>query len=370
MQRRGWGVLFAAVGLLSFEARAAGEVLTKAFIQKTHPALSAADFEKKWAASLASPILFIRAYPAAFHRALATTHDPAPAGGEALCLGDAHPGNFGFLSLEGKTRFAYNDLDDSGYCPVGYDALRYFTALWMFFGDEALVRDIVERYVDVVKDAARASGVPSSLLPKWNKVREKGLSEHVRGGKLVGDELVPASAAEKSAITKLFAREPRLRGVRIVDIASVAREMGGSGGLRRYWVLALREGAATILELKQAVTPGVEWGVASKKLPFASRLGPLKAAFWGTRSDADYFYVALDRTYFLVRDRFTKKSLKVEELSGKTRKDVLQAQASVMGLLHARAWGATKKDALRAWLLTHAAALARSWSDAYKSGRR
>src|SRR5437773_7855807 len=76
--------------------------LARASIRATNPALSDEDFARKWTASLTSPVMFIRSYPAAFHRSVARL--PA-IGAEGLCVGDAHPGNFGFLRIGGATLF-------------------------------------------------------------------------------------------------------------------------------------------------------------------------------------------------------------------------------------------------------------------------
>lgn len=361
----GWLLLTTAfAGGLAPAARAAG--LDKAFIRSTHPHLDDAAFERKWRESVANPVMFIRAFPAAFHRAAAAL--PAP-GKEALCLGDAHPGNFGFLNLGGRAQFAYNDLDDSGYCRAAIDAVRYFTAVQMFFGDAKLSKDLVERYVDVLKDASRAEQVKNKHWPDWREVRAKGLAKYTRGAQLAGDSLSAASARDATAVAQLLARTKPYKGARVLHVAAVARDAGGSGGLRRYWALVEQGAARTIVELKEATTPGTEWGVSSKRLPFASRLATLKAAIWGTRDTNDYFYVGWGRAWFLVRDRFTKKSLDVLELGAGDRKDVMQAQVSHMALLHTRALRAVKKDELRAWLLAHAQRQAAMWMAAYRARR-
>ena len=101
----------------------------------------------------------------------------------------------------------------------------------------------------------------------------------------------------------------------------------------------------------------------------AERLDVLKRRFWGTAAPEDMFYLAAAERRFLVRDRLAKKSLKVEKLHGKDRKDVLQAQASEMGRVHAAAWGAAKKDEIRTWLLDNVDALTSVWSSAYEAAK-
>ena len=353
---------------LALVAALAAGTLDKAFVRATHPSLSDAEFEKKWAGAMVSPVLFIRSYPAAFHKLVAA--GPRPPGPEGLCLGDAHPGNFGFLSLAGKTRFAYNDLDDSGYCPIGFDALRYFTALRLFFADEGLFKEVLEQYVDTVKDAGRAAEVDKSHRPDWKKLRAKGIEKTAGQGKLAGEDVSAIPAAEKQAVLAAAAKDAGLRALRILDVAAATHEAGGSGGLKRYWLLAEKGGERTIIELKTAGQPGVEWGRSAKKLSMEQRLPLLKRAFWGNEARGDYFYATLRGARFLVRDRFTKKSLKVEELADKGRRDVLRAQASAMALIHAKAWDGTKKDDLRAWLLAESKAQAAVWRAAYAAAKR
>ncbi|MBS2023755.1 MAG: DUF2252 family protein [Deltaproteobacteria bacterium] len=349
-------------------AKTAAPGLTRAALRATNPAIGDAAFNAKWKAALESPLLFIRSFPAGYHASLKGVTPPL--GAEGLCVGDAHPANFGFLLLGGKTRFGYNDLDDSGDCPVAWDALRYFIALKLATGDDGLVKDIVERYVDVVKDASRASGVPKNLEPDWGKVAKKGLDEASKGDKIVGAEVTAATAGERSAIVAALKGDARTKNLTVLDVAAIARESGGSGGLARFWVLAQAGQARTLLELKEATRPGVEWGRHTKSLSAGQRLGTLKAAFWGAEYPNDWYGLTIGKTNFLVRDRLQKKSLDVIELGKKDQKDVLQAQASELARIHRAAWSSVKKDDLRAFLLDYGDALGKTWKDAYAAARR
>lgn len=349
-------------------AKSAAPLLTKSALHTTNPAISDAAFALKWKAALESPLLFIRSFPAGYHNSL--KRGPPPPGEEALCVGDAHPANFGFLHLGGKTFYGYNDLDDSGYCPVAYDALRYFIALDLLTGDQGLVKDIVERYVDAVKDPSRGSGVPKSTEPDWGKVAKKGLGEATKGDKIVGADVGAPQAADKAAVLAALAGDARTKGHKVLDVAEIARDSGGSGGLSRFWVLAQKDSARVLLELKESTKPGVEWGRHSHTLPPASRLGALKFAFWGGPNSIDSYDLQAGKKTFLVRDRLGKKSLDVASLGGQDKKAVLQAQASELARIHRAAWSAVKKDDLRAWLLDNAGALGKVWKEAYAAGKR
>ena len=72
-------------------ANAAAPGLTRSALRATNPALDDPAFNLKWKAALASPLLFIRSFPAGYHSSLKGA--PPPPGAEALCVGDAHPAN-------------------------------------------------------------------------------------------------------------------------------------------------------------------------------------------------------------------------------------------------------------------------------------
>jgi hypothetical protein len=343
-----------------------GPPLDRALLRETS-SLSSASFDRKMAASRGDIVLFVRSHPAAFHRDLARLAPSRIPGVEGLCLGDAHPDNFGFIRLGDTTRFVYNDLDDSGFCPIGVDAARYFTILRLMFPDPDLLRDVLERYVDVVKDPSRAVPVPAELAPDWDKVRDKGLRRHTSGDRLIlgnggdSDELTPASPAQRAAVLAALRAEPRLRSFEILDVAVLHRERGGSGGLRRYWLLARRGGQRTLLELKESAVPGVEAGRRSRVLGMEERLPLLTWAFWGAQPEDDYLYIQVEGTRFLVRDRLAKKSIDLDRLSPRERRALLLSQASLIARLHGPLWEGVKKDDLRAWLAGTSEVLAARW---------
>lgn len=332
---------------------------------RTTSSLSSASFDRKMAAARGDAVLFVRSHPAAFHRDLAQVPPSRIPGVEGLCLGDAHPDNFGFIRLGDVARFVYNDLDDSGFCPIGVDAVRYFTILRLMFPDPGLLRDVLERYVDVVKDPSRAVQVPADLAPDWDAVRDKGLRRHTSGDRIVlgggGDPLTPVSPAQRAAVLGALRAEPRLRSFEILDVAALQREHGGSGGLRRYWLLAQRGGQRTLLELKEAEVPGVEAGRRTRNLSMEERLPLLTRAFWGVQPEDDYLYLQVEGTRFLVRDRLGKKSVDLDRLSPRELRGLLLAQASLIARIHGPLWEGVKKDDLRAWLAGTSEVLAARW---------
>lgn len=339
--------------------------LDRTFIRATQPPISSQAFALKWDASRESSVLFMRSYPAAYHADLFQIAPAKIIGREGLCFGDPHPDNFGFIRIGGRTKFVFNDLDDSGYCPVALDAARYFAILRLYFDDSALTKDVLEQYVDTVKDLSRAQEIDGALVPDWDQVAKDELAQSVANGKLVlGGEVSAASSSERAAVVSLVQTDWRLAGATVLDVAKVTRVSGGSGGLRRFWVLVSRSGRQTILELKEAATPAVDFGRQTKWLGMDQRLAVLKTALWSTTVQDDYFYVQVLGARFLVRNRLAKKSIDLVAMSSKDREDVLRAQASVMARLHAPRWSGVEKDEIRSWLYDSSKVIADRWDRA------
>ena len=333
-------------------------------------------FDAKWQASLSvSPVMFARAYPGAFHADLAQVAASSIPGDETLCFGDAHPDNFGFLQLDGDTRFLYNDLDDAGNCAASVDALRYFAIVRLAFGDDQLTSRLVESYVDGLKDADRLTSIDANLSPSWADVREKGLAKAVVNDRFIpgGKDAVGAASHELTvAVSEVIRGIPALSNAEILDVATLDRTAGGSGGLARYWVLlnptpgAGKGPKKTIYELKEMATPGTERGRAAAVLDPETRLAELKAELWNTTTERDYLQVELLGRMFLVRNRLAKKSIDLSGLSNDDREGVLDAQVSLLAAKHALAQGRVKKDDLRPWLLESSRVVAERWKAFYE----
>lgn len=340
-------------------------VPNQTFLRGTH-SLAAPDWAAKWKESLKVKVMFFRAFPAGFHKDLKQAPASRQLGRQTMCAGDAHPGNFGFQRLGGKTRFVYNDFDDSGYCPVSYDAVRYFAALRIFFDDDELNDEILEAYVDAVKDSSRAMTLDEDLLPDWSDVRAKGLETYTAGKQfLLVEDLRAPSKAVRTAVTGAAAKVAWLAGAQVLDVVEIDRRSGGSGGLDRYWALLQLGDKRTIVEFKEAAKPGAEYGVHAKKLPSASRLAVLQAQLWGYAKPDALATVGMFSKSFIVRDRLLRKSLDVLQLKRSDRDHVLQVQAAVLADMHREAWQGVQKDMIRSWLAASAKVLAKRWSGVY-----
>jgi hypothetical protein len=343
--------------------------LDRAAIRSADDDLPAPAFAAKWTAAVqTSPLMFVRAFPGAFHADLKGVDPSRIPGREAINCGDAHPENFGLLTFGHQTVFAFNDLDDSGYCPTAFDAARYFTALSLYLNDPGHTRRVIEQYVDAVKDPELATPLAPELLPDWKKVREKGVKKATAGTDQIklGKEISEATAEEKSAVIAALKAHPGSAHRKVIDVVASERVTGGSGGLRRFHVLTEKaDGKRSILELKEAGQPGVELGRHTQKLSMDERLPVLKERFWGTRSPTDYFYVELLGGRFLARSRFTKKSIDLADLKTAERDQLLLAQVSALAAVHREAWSDVSKGELRAWLTGTTQTLTERWSKAF-----
>ncbi|WP_394833392.1 DUF2252 domain-containing protein [Pendulispora rubella] len=360
--------LGAAPGPLS--AAELGAVPDRARLRATNPELDEAAFEIKWQAAKKDAFSFFRAFDAAYHADLASVPPSRVPGGETLCVGDAHPENFGFMKLPSGTRFAINDLDDAGYCPAAFDAARFFAAVTLAYGNDALTKRALERYVDTVKDASRATGIDSDLAPSWKKKREKGLTKYTKDGAFVlGDatDLSSPTPADRAATVSAIAGDPRLGNVTVKDVADYARTTGGSSGLRRIWVLVDSPSARTILELKELASPGVTWGRHTRTLDPSTRFDTLKRAFWNDADPADVFGVSLLGTHFMLRDRLLRDAPNLDELDASELAKVLDVEASQLALLHTSAWATVKKAPMRTWLQGTSQTLATRWKEAWNA---
>ena len=353
--------------------------ITEAFLRGTNPYLAADVFATKWEASLAvSATKFARAYPGGYHADLARVDARRILPPEGLCFGDAHPDNFGFLSIVGATKFVFNDLDDSGYCPLALDFARFLAVVRLMFPTaqaplKAPVEDALAQYVDAVFDPTLGTAIDPSFVPDMAAVAARALDKATTAGKLKLDvDVLAPTDAERAELLALAAADPRLSTFTVRDVAVRQRDDGGSGGLRRYWLLVDRPGMTrTVLELKESVTPGVDLGRQTQTLTPNTRLPVLTRAFWGATPTDDYFYVTAFGARFIVRDRMSRKSIDLTTVTEAERAGVLRAEASVMAATQGAAWRASGLDKaeVRAWLDRSGATLAGRWQGAYDTLR-
>ncbi len=339
--------------------------------RKLSPTLTRGEFDAKFATALEAPANLVRSYAGVFWRLARKAPPRRRLARVGKVFGDAHRENFGFIRVGNKTVFGMTDYDDSGAGFVDDDAAHYFAELRLAEGKKSkLVDQAIAQYAAAVADPSRAVDIDSDLAPDWDKTTRNDLERTVKGNRFrygKNESLRPARANERGTIERAVAGNPKLAGLRILDVAELIRIQGGSGGLARYWLLVepQKGGDRFTLELKEIGQPGVaESGVPQEADP-AVRLPALKRAFWGTSAASDWFPIDLDGTPFLVRNRHSVEKVDLGRLSRSDYEKVVLAQASYMARVHRPAWrgvsaadiekdvGARTRDFARAYRRAH-----------------
>ncbi len=333
-------------------AKKMGRFLGKrSLFRKLSPALTRREFDAKFAVALEAPANLVRSYAGVFWRLARKAPPKRRLAKVGKVFGDAHRENFGFVKVGRRTIYGMTDYDDSGVGFVDDDAAHYFAELRLAEGKKSgLVDRAIAQYAATVADPSRAVEIDSDLAPDWDKTRKNDLDRTVRGNRFrygKNESLRPARANERTEIERAVASDPKLGGLKIVDVAELIRTQGGSGGLARYWLLVepASGGDAYTIELKEIATPGVaESGVPQESDP-AARLAGLKRAFWGSAAGSDWFPIDVGGTPFLVRNRHSVEKVDLGRLKRDDYEKVILAQASYMARVHRPAWsGASAAD--------------------------
>lgn len=324
------------------------DAVPSGLFRSTYAHLDSQEYEAKLKGALVSPLLFFRSFVNTYYQDLDSLNPGTPLG---ICLGDPHPENFGFLRFGKETRYAFNDLDDSGRCPLLWDVLRYFTALRLMGSDSKLREALVDEYADIVRGKSKPKDLRQGLFPDLDKKREALLKKHVKDDRFVAaPELLAPSASETSAIRAAWTAS-NLSGS-ILDLRSVPRATGGSGGLRRFWLL-VRPGVGPrreLLELKQLARAGTSfgrWNGTAKTEPAGDRIRASAAKIW-TGTPNWFRVVEIGEDTFVLRSR-EKDSLNLSKLSDKEREEVLKAQVGLLARHH-RTAGLALPDHFKKWL--------------------
>lgn len=340
--------------------------ITRQTLRAMKPNLTGAEFERGLKIACSSPMMLMRSYPNAYWHDVSQLPAKRIPGSIGICLGDAHPNNFGFMRLGARTVFSLNDLDDSGRGPVALDAARYFAVLRTMFSDPELTRKAIKKYADVVRHPEEAVSIERELLPAWSKVDQHDLKKPIDHDRLItGDAtgLQPIPDQTKAGLRKLLEHTAELEPCRFLDAAFLPRDLGGSAGLKRYRALVERHGEKAILELKEAAEPGINQLGLPDPLSMDERLPILKKKFWGSKDARDDFYAMFENRRFLIRNRLAMSGVDVTKLSKKDRERVVLAQVSVMARLHAEGWQDVKRSEIRDWLGRTSKSVANRWTD-------
>ena len=331
--------------------------LEKSFLRGTYAHLDEATFETKFQLSLERPLLFYRSYVNSFYSETQIKGHLNIAG---TCLGDAHPENFGFISFNRTPYYVFNDIDDSGNCPIGLDIIRYFSALKLTGisdRDFEKLAQLFEAYVVGEKQEKF-----NFKLPDLIRANEKNLKKNTDGDKFLSREnLEPLGKSEKQRI--INALKGQIPGLEILDIASYTKSDGGSGGLKRYWLIVkTASGHKELIEFKEQVSPAVAWtGVQQDSARSAT-----PQFIWGTFPDY-YGYVYFDQTLFLTRTR-ADDFIDLGKLSSEDRFKILSYQVFLMARFHQerlQSVGGIKAQ----WIIHNAQKVSQRYIDAFNAYR-
>ena len=347
-------------------------VFSKDFFQKTSPDIDSGAFETKFKlAAEGGPLLFLRSFVTTFYTDLKDIKGAGPIG---TSFGDAHLENFGFVIFADGPHYVYNDFDDAGPCPIGLDILRYLTSVRLYEKDNPKEAErLARRYIQIVYGEEKAESLDEAFHFDSKKKKKKNLERYTSKGLfLASPELSRAMPSDLGKIKAMFLNSTPLNSFKVHDVAISGKEVGGSAGLDRLWILVdgTIAGDSDILECKQLIAPGTaagNWGEIPK-----ARLEWLTRELWPSFKPVDHVETVLNNVPFLLRSR-TKGSLELADFSEKDREKLYKTQIGIVATHHLKIWDnweVKKKvsaEAMEEWLNANSEFLAERYSVAAKN---
>ncbi len=336
--------------------------ISLAHLQSTYSHLGSDEFALKLSGSLASPLLFFRSFVNTYYSEMSSQKNSSIKG---TCFGDAHPENFGFILFKDRTRFVFNDFDDSGECWVEFDLLRYFVALSLAFNDPQLLNHTLKHFLEVLEDFSKAVEIDSRLVPSLAKKNKKILEKYTRSDNFRDlAELISIPAIDKKQLVNQLKMSSLFDKIRILDMVKVKRESGGSGGLDRFWILIKNsDNQLDILELKELAIPALAFLQPQPNQSSELRLTSLKNSLWG-ETPQFYHSLKLQETSYLVRSR-TKDDVNLEKLKDTELRNYLKAQVSILALHHGKS-KMIDTEKLGLWLARFVPVIHKRYETTYK----
>jgi hypothetical protein len=352
----------------TMDALPALKTLTEEYFARNSIGISRDTFSARWKNSLESPLIFFRSHVRAYYAITKNIQLPDTSTGP--CFGDAHVANFGFVDgKDNEARFLYNDLDDSGICPVLLDALRYFTSLRFLEKNELIAKEL-SLYSAILYGKEDLAKIKRRFEPNFKKIRSKIIARFSENGKLIRkpgvlEDVDSALAVQISNFASKYLAIENKNGT-ILDIVAASGRGGGSFGLPRYWVL-INSNQEDIIELKETVEPATSFGGWGQIK--GDRLETLKKFFWGGNVAARVYREGkfLHKTY-VVRSR-VKASVDPEAYDSADREAIYDAQVSLMAELHRRSLANLPEataNSLAEWLEKESRELARLYEKVFK----
>lgn len=299
--------------------------ITRSQLREDYDFLSDENFNNKFSESLESPLMFYRSFPISFYKDIKLVLSAK----EGICLGDGHIDNFGFILFEKYTKYLFNDLDDSGLCPLPLDALRYFSSLHFFTLSNDQIKELIRYYISHLEGTPDVPDMPVTLVEDLEKKRIKILKKFTLDKQFILDEeLIAINNELKAKISEVVTQ--KFTTAKVHDVATYLKESGGSGGLKRYWVLIEdQDSKFDIIELKQRGTPATVFSTTSQTpLEFKN----LAKNIWG-ELPVYFEEVQLASEHYQVRSR-TKEDINLNKASASERESVLKIQVAFMARHH------------------------------------
>jgi hypothetical protein len=348
---------------LSQEPLAPAVSMTADYFHKSYPHLTAEAFQQKWQNSQKSGLLFMRTFVNTWYDELSRISNKGPIG---PCFGDPHPENFGYLLFGEAFEYAYNDIDDSGACPVLFDALRYFTTLKVMVKDDALEADLRRAYVRFLNGGELADRPSLALRPDPKATREQILKKTVSQGKIKrsGGHKDLALKKAESLFTLLTEASP-CASCRRLDATELEVRSGGSAGLDRYWLL-IETGPNTqaLIEFKELTDPASQRGPWAQKWTLSRK--DILDGIWGKSWPRFFAFVYHEGKPFLMRSRLSVEP-DWDDLKSEQRKDLLTEQVYLLAQLHRKTLSGN--TLLAEWLGRQSEYQAKRYGEAFLAAR-
>jgi hypothetical protein len=340
---------------LSQEPLAPGVSLTADYFRQSYPHFSTEQFQQKWKNAQKSGLLFMRSFVNTWYDEVGRLSSTGPIG---PCFGDPHPENFGFLVFDEKLEYTYNDVDDSGACPVAFDALRYFTTLKIMTKDSDLDADLRRAYVRFLNGEELPNKPSASLVPELSTAVSKMLSKTKKNKIRIEGPLKPLAPSKAQALFALI--QPQCTGCKYLDAAEYQVSSGGSAGRERYWILVeTAPQKQLIIEFKELTEPASQRGKWAQKQKL-SRDAILKD-LWGSQWPAYFAFATFEAQPFLMRSRLSV-DLSLDTLNPEQKKAVLTEQVYQLAQLHKKTL--TGNTLLEEWLGRQSEFQARRYNEA------
>lgn len=336
------------VGLLSVSSASAEDVLPR--LARLYPQLNASELREKIRVTR-SPFEFYRSFVALFYDEIAL-HPPLSGkralirDDQGLCIGDAHPENFGVVFNDrSESVFTINDADDASPGPIYVDLLRFLAGVALYSPTTPL-EPLVQTYLDALQGRMPPPG--TLVAAAISKSQTKGASiprKELRSDSELkrATDAIELSVQERSEIAAALSPI----GLTLVDAYRYKRLKGGSFGTWRIPTLvdtapgSAWGGKRILVELKQlfpsslrALSPLVSIPDASVRIPEALVL------FQRPYSVSQILRVTpLFGSTFLLRPRWSGNvDVELEDLASSSSAAEMTAlyqnEAAVIGRIH------------------------------------